>query len=73
MNMDIITAISSVGFPIVACLLLGYYVKILMERSDNRDAETRREHKEEVKQMTDAINNNNILLQRILDKLDKEV
>ena len=29
-------------------------------------------HKSETDKMTEAINNNNILLQRILDRLDKE-
>ena len=36
------------------------------------DEEMRKEHKEEVAKMTEAINNNNTLLQRLLDKFDSE-
>ena len=32
----------------------------------------RKEHKEEIKQMTDAINNNTLVIQKLVDKIDKE-
>ena len=61
----IITMIGSLGFPICACIGLGWFVtsELRSMRSD---------HKEEMAKMTEAINNNNLLLQRILDRLDKE-
>ena len=31
----------------------------------------RQEHKEEVQKMTDALNNNTLALQKLIDKIDK--
>lgn len=51
--------ISSVGFPIVMCIaLLWYIIKI----NDAR--------KEETKEFTDALNRNTIMLQKLCDKMD---
>lgn len=58
---DIITAISTVGFPIVMCLLMWY----MNEKQDTR-------HREEVDKMTEAVNNNTIVLQQMLEHLREE-
>ena len=55
---SIITAISTVGFPIVMCGALFWYM------INQRDS-----HKEEISKMTEAINNNTLALQKLLDKL----
>lgn len=55
----IITAIGSLGFPIVACCFMAVYI---------RDINTK--HKEESDKMVEAINNNNKLLERIIDRLE---
>jgi hypothetical protein len=34
--------------------------------------EVRKEHKEEVSKMTEALNNNTLALQKLIDKIDKE-
>ena len=66
------TMISTIGFPICACIFLGIYFSKVQEnyRTDIKDMQNM--HKTESDKMTEAINNNNILLQRILDRLDKE-
>ena len=69
---DIVSVISAVGFPIVAAIGCGYFVKWQYEQNLKQQEEMRKEHKEEVAKMTEAINNNNTLLQRILDKFDSE-
>ena len=76
---DIVNIISSVGFPICCALGCAYFIKWLFtenlkQQEDLRkqQEEMRKEHKEEVTKMTEAINNNNTLLQRLLDRLDKE-
>ena len=58
---DIITAICTVGFPIVAYGALFWYVL-------KKDTE----HKEEVEKMTEAINNNTIALTKLIERLDNE-
>lgn len=69
---DIVSIISAVGFPIVAAIGCGYFVKWQYEQNLKQTEEMRKEHREEVQKMTEAINNNNTLLQRLLDRLDKE-
>ena len=67
-----VQVITSVGFPIFACLCLGYYVftQINQYRADIKDIQ--KEHKEELSKMTDALNNNTLMIQKLCDKLDKE-
>ena len=56
----ITTLIGSVGFPIVACIAMGWYVKY----------QTDQNNKEEVQKMTEAINNNTIAMQKLVDKIE---
>ena len=58
---DIITAICTVGFPIVAYGALFWYVL-------KKDSE----HRSEVEKMTEAINNNTIVLTKLIERLDNE-
>jgi len=59
MEMDaIVTLISSVGFPIFACVAL--YLR--MEKQDEK-------HQEEMDKMTEAINNNTTILTRLYERL----
>lgn len=61
---DIVSAISSVGFPITIALILLWYIY----DSNNK-------HKEEIDKMSEALNNNTIAITKLLDKLggDKNV
>ena len=68
----IIAAIGSLGFPIIACLALGWYVKYMTDNSNARMDNIQKEHKEEVTKMTEALQNNTLAIQRLCDKLDKE-
>lgn len=56
---DIITAISTVGFPIVCTLMMGY---LLIEEQKN--------HKEEMNQLKDAINSNTIVMTELKQYLE---
>lgn len=57
----IITTIQAVGFPIAACVAL--YLHMIHQDAD---------HKEEVNQLCDAIQNNTAVMQRLLERLGKE-
>ena len=59
---EILTAVSTVGFPIVMCGGLFWYM-----------INQRESHKEEMSKMTEAINNNTIVLQKLLDKMGGDV
>ena len=54
----ILNAISTVGFPIVMCLILLYVV--------NKQNE---EHKEEMAKITESLNNNTLVIQHLTDTL----
>ena len=69
---DIVSIISAVGFPIVAAICCGYFVKWQYEQNQKQMDEVRKEHKEEVSKMTEALNNNTLALQKLIDKIDKE-
>ena len=69
----IMTLIGSLGFPIVACIGLGWYVKYMTDTNRSDMTEMRKEHKEEMTKMTEAVNNNTIVIQKLIDKIDKEV
>lgn len=68
---EIVSVISAVGFPIVAALGCGFFVKWQYEQNMKQNEELRKEHKEEVSKMTEALNNNTIVLQKLIDKLEK--
>lgn len=58
---DIVTAISTVGFPIVACGACFWYIN-----------KSGKEHKEEIDKLSTALNNNTLVMQKLADKLGGE-
>lgn len=54
----LIQSISTVGFPIVMCLLFMYYIKYVNDQ-----------HKDEINKLSESINNNTLVMQKLLDKL----
>lgn len=56
---EILQAISSVGFPIVCSILLGY---LLIQEQKN--------HKEEMMQLKDAINSNTLIMSELKQLLE---
>lgn len=69
---EIVGLIGSVGFPIVACLCMGWYVKYQTDQNKAEVDKMCEEHKEEMLNVTTALNNNTLALQRLCDKLDRE-
>lgn len=68
----LITMIGSLGFPIVACIFIAIFFSKTQDNYRNDIKEMQATHKAETDKMTEAINNNNLLLQRLLDRFDKE-
>ena len=56
---QIMQLITTVAFPIVACLGMGWYVVRISEQ-----------HKTETDQFTKALQENTVVLQKLVDKLD---
>ena len=55
----IVSAVSAVGFPIVFCLIL---YKTMLDQN--------KQHKDEADKLTEAIHNNTLVIQKLVDKLD---
>ena len=66
----IMQLIGSYGFPIVACCALAWYFNKINENYRNDLKELNANHKEEVKAMKDAIANNTLVIQKLVDSLD---
>ena len=66
----LITMIGSLGFPIVACVAMGWFFAKVNDNYRNDIKELQSTHREEVKAMTDAINNNTLVIQKLIDEMD---
>ena len=63
MDVNAITQlISGVGFPVAVGLICFWYI--------NKQSE---EHKAEIDELTKALNNNTLVMQRLADRLSQEV
>lgn len=58
MGGEVITAISTVGFPIVACCYMLYI-----------NQQVSKEHKEEVGKLSEALNNNTLILSELKEMI----
>lgn len=63
----IIALIGSVGFPIVACGAMAYYVKYITDKNREQLTEIMNQHKDEMTDVTTAVNNNTLALQKLTD------
>ena len=66
----IISMIGSLGFPIVACIFIAIFFSKTQDnyRADIKEMQTL--HKQETDKMTEALNNNTMALQRLVDKME---
>lgn len=67
----VVSAISTIGFPIVCCLVLGWYVKYITDKNREEINKLNEQHKVEMTDVTQAINNNTLVMQRLIDSLSK--
>ena len=68
--------ISSLGFPIVACISMGLYVKEQTKTNREDVKELNLQHSKEMSEFKDeikeALNNNTIALTKLCEKLERE-
>lgn len=69
---EIVQMISAVGFPIVACVGMAYFFAKVNDNYRNDIKEIQASHKDEMKAMTDAINNNTLVIQKLIDSMDEK-
>lgn len=69
---SIVTAIGSLGFPIVACCAMAYFFAKVNDNYRNDIKEINKGHKEEMAAMTEAINNNTMVIQKLIERMGKD-
>lgn len=67
---NVTTAISTLGFPIVMCLIFVVAIKYLYDSMKAQNDAQAERHTEEVKVLTEALNNNTLVLQKLCDTLN---
>lgn len=66
---NIISMVSSVGFPIAMCFIMGYYLKYTHDDHREDIKRLQEQHTEEMNAITEAVNNNTLVIQRLLDNI----
>lgn len=67
---EIIQAVTTVGFPIVMCGAMAYYVKYTTDKHREEVQKLNEQHNQEMKEVTQAINNNTVAFTKLCEKLD---
>ena len=66
---SIMQIIGTLGFPFFACIYLFYSMQKEREHNTAQREADRLEHKREMEQMTAALNNNTLVIQKLVDTL----
>ena len=65
------SAIGQYAFPIVACVVMGWYVKYIQDNYRKDISEISARHKEEMSNVTQALNNNTQAIQKLTDYIER--
>lgn len=67
----ILQAVATLGFPIVCAIAMAWYVKYMTDRNREDVDKLNEQHKQEMKEVTTALNNNTLALQKLSDVIGK--
>lgn len=70
---EVTQLITSVGFPIAACIGMAWYVKYQTDQNKSEIKEIRETYAMKVEKATEALNNNTIAINKLAERLDKEM
>ena len=65
----LIQAVTQVGFPIVCCGAMMWYVKYTTDKNREEVDKLNEQHRQEMAGMTTALNNNTVVLTRLCEIL----
>ena len=69
---EVITVINTLGLPTVVAVASMWYVKYREDKNDARIDNLNEAHKKEMGDITEALNNNTLALQRICDTFEQK-
>jgi len=67
---NLLQATTTVGFPIVMCGAMGYFVKYTTDKHREEINKINDTHREEMQNVTNAVNNNTIALTKLCEKIE---
>lgn len=67
--MDMVQVISQLGFPIAACVAMGWYVKYITDVHRKDMEELRKSHTDAENSIKEAIVNNTIVMTRLCERM----
>lgn len=67
MEQIILDALGKYAFPIIMCLVMAWYVKYQTDNNRTDINELNKLHRDEMIQVTSAINNNTLAIQKLTD------
>lgn len=65
------SVIGQYAFPIVACVVMGWYVKYIQDNYRQDISSISSRHKEEMDKVTEALNNNTQAIQKLTDYIER--
>lgn len=69
---EVMTVINTLGLPTVVAVASMWYVKYRDDKNDVRVDKLNEAHKKEMEDITEALNNNTLALQRICDTFEQK-
>lgn len=66
----VMTSISTLGFPVVACVALAIFYNKVNDNYRNDIKEMNASHRQEMDKITEAVNNNTMVIQKLLDRME---
>jgi hypothetical protein len=64
-------AVGTVGFPIVCAIGMGWYIKYSTDINREDIAKLNEQHKNEMSEVTQALNNNTLAIQHLCDMISE--
>lgn len=65
-------AVTTIGFPIVMCGAMAWYVKYITDKHREEVTKLNEQHQQEMDKVTTAINNNTLALTKLCERMEKE-
>ena len=69
---EVLQLVEQYAFPIVFCLILAWYVKYITDKHREELTTINKLHKEESDKFTEALNNNTLVIQKLLTRLGEK-
>lgn len=65
-------AVGQYAFPIVMCVIMAWYVKYVQDNYRQDIADINEKHRSEMDQLTAALNNNTLAIQKLTDYMESK-